>query len=96
MIEAFVIANAVDTTAVALPLRLADGVEFTEADADQAEIIRSALRRYEILLSPNAATRHDMATVLDRRVDEHPADQPFRWSKHFSFDLGASDGSNGG
>lgn len=96
MIEAFVIANAIDTTAVALPLRLADGVEVTEADADQAEIIRTALRRYETLLSRNAATKHDLATVLDRRVEEHPADQPFRWSEHFSFNLAAPDGSTGG
>lgn len=95
MIEAFVIANAVDMTTLHLPLRLADGIELTTANADQAEVIRASLRLYERRLSPQAVTKHDEATVLDRRVREHPSDVPFRWSEHFDFGA-AVGGSPGG
>lgn len=88
------IGNAIDSGGVTLPLELADGIELTLADADQATAIRESLRYFERRMT--GSTQHPEATVLDRRVHARDHDDPLDWRDIFDPTLNAPDGSSGG
>lgn len=88
------IGNAIDSGGVTLPLELADGIELTLADADQATAVRESLRYFERRMT--GSTQHPEATVLDRRVHARDHDDPLDWRDIFDPTLNAPDGSSGG
>lgn len=76
MIDYLVIGNAVDTSAVTLPLELADGIHLTVADADMADSLREPLRALERRMDRSGLNKHPEATVLDRRVSARKFEEP--------------------